>query len=194
MQINRRDTLALALSASLQPLALAKEVSGVTFEPQATVAGAALRLNGAGIRYKAVFKVYAAGLYLSQAATNVEGVLSAPGPKRMRVHMLREIDANELGKLLTKGMQENATRDEAMKALPAMLKMGELFASRKRLMPGEHFSIDFVPGSGTTILVNGQAALGPMKEPEFFSALMKIWLGNAPADFKLKDALLEGKP
>ena len=34
-------------------------------------------------------------------------------------------------------------------------------------------------------------ALGePFKEPEFFNALLGIWLGNAPADWKLKDALL----
>jgi hypothetical protein len=32
------------------------------------------------------------------------------------------------------------------------------------------------------ILVNGQATGQPIKEPEFYSALMKIWLGKAPAD------------
>ncbi|NCN72209.1 MAG: hypothetical protein GW907_13945, partial [Betaproteobacteria bacterium] len=31
------------------------------------------------------------------------------------------------------------------------------------------------------------------KEPEFFAALMSIWLGHSPADFKLKEALLGGK-
>ncbi|WP_365713489.1 chalcone isomerase family protein [Piscinibacter sp.] len=29
-----------------------------------------------------------------------------------------------------------------------------------------------------------------MKEPEFFSALLKIWLGHSPADAQLKEALL----
>ncbi|MGH8857241.1 MAG: chalcone isomerase family protein, partial [Polaromonas sp.] len=28
------------------------------------------------------------------------------------------------------------------------------------------------------------------KEPEFFNALMRIWLGPQPADWKLKDVLL----
>ena len=30
----------------------------------------------------------------------------------------------------------------------------------------------------------------PIKEVAFFNALMRIWLGPAPADWKLKDALL----
>jgi Chalcone isomerase-like len=168
----------------------AMDVSGVRFEPTATVAGKALKLNGAGTRYKLVFKVYAAGLYLSQPARTTEAVLAAPGPKRLLVSMLREIDANELGKLFVKGMSENATREENMKAIGGTLKMGELFAARKRLKVGESFSVDYLPGTGTTILINDRQEFGPVAEPEFFSALIKIWLGNAPADFKLKEALL----
>ena len=38
------------------------ELAGARFEPFTTVAGSRLLLNGAGIRYKAIFKVYAAGL------------------------------------------------------------------------------------------------------------------------------------
>ena len=45
-------------------------------------------------------------------------------------------------------------------------------------------------GVGTVIHVNGKPATEPIKEPEFFSALVKIWLGQSPADSMLKDALL----
>ena len=30
----------------------------------------------------------------------------------------------------------------------------------------------------------------PVKQPEFYASLMKIWLGHSPADAALKDALL----
>jgi hypothetical protein len=46
---------------------------------------------------------------------------------------------------------------------------------------------------GTVIMINGKPSVEPIKEPEFFSALVKIWLGQSPADSMLKDALL-GKP
>ena len=50
------------------------------------------------------------------------------------------------------------------------------------------------PGQGTTVLINGKASIEPIKEPEFFSALLRIWLGHAPADAQLKDALLGKAP
>jgi hypothetical protein len=69
-------------------------------------------------------------------------------------------------------------------------KLEEIFSARKRLAKGDSFFVDFVPGVGTTIVVNGKAASEPIVEPEFFKALMRIWLGPKPADDALKEALL----
>jgi hypothetical protein len=157
------------------------------------VRGARLALNGYGVRYKAVFKVYAAGLYLGKKAGTTEEVLAAPGPKRMTITMLRDIDSNELGKLFTRGVQDNAPKTEMSKLIPGLIKMGEIFSAQKKLLAGDVFTIDWVPGSGTVITVKGVPQGDAFKEPEFFNALMRIWLGPVPADWKLKDALL-GKP
>jgi len=192
--IRRLILMALASASLALPLAVhaadVTEVGGVKYDNSTTLGGAKLQLNGAGVRYKAVFKVYTAGLYLTAKATTPEAVLSASGPRRMHIVMLREINADELGKLFTKGMEQNASREEFSKVIPGVIKMGEMFAARKRLLAGDWFSIDYVPGVGSTILVNGKVETGPIKEPEFFAALMKIWLGKNPADSQLKDALL----
>ena len=185
--------IAALLALLLQPLgALAQtiEVAGVKYEPSADVGGAKLQLNGAGIRYKAVFKVYTAGLYLSTKANTPDAVMAATGPKRLHVQMLREIDGNELGKLFTKGMEQNASRDEFMKSINGVIRMGEVFSSRKSLASGENFWVDYIPGTGSTVWLNGKQMGEPIKEPEFFSALLRIWLGKSPADEQLKDALL----
>ena len=108
----------------------------------------------------------------------------------MKIVMLREIDANELGKLFTKGMEQNAPREEFSKSISGIMQMSDIFSSRKSLKAGDWFGVEWVPGTGTVILVNGQATGQPIKEPEFYSALMKIWLGKAPADAGLKEALL----
>jgi hypothetical protein len=192
-----RHLLATLIATSLCLPALAQsaasgavELSGVKYAAAANVANTPLALNGAGIRYKAVFKVYTAGLYLPAKAGTPEAVLAMPGPKRLHVVMLRDIDANELGKLFTDGMQKNATREEFGKSIPGTLKLAEVFAAKKRLVSGDSFTVDFVPGTGTVIAVNGKAATEPIAEPVFFTALMKIWLGANPADWQLKDALL----
>ncbi len=167
------------------------EVANVKYETGMDLAGQKLVLNGAGVRYKAIFKVYTAGLYLTHKASTTQEVLAAPGPKRIHISMLRDIDGNELGKLFTKGMEANAPRDEFIKCINGVLKLSEVFASRKQLNSGDSFSVDYVPGLGSTLLLNGKPLMTePIKEPEFFSALLRIWLGDKPADDALKDALL----
>jgi hypothetical protein len=195
--IRRSILLGATLMALLStPLAQAQttDVAGVKYDQSLQIAGSRLQLNGAGIRYKAIFKVYTAGLYLGAKAATPEAVLAAPGPKRMHIVMLRDIDANELGKLFTRGMQDNAPREEFSKSIAGTLRMSDLFSAKKKLATGENFSVDWVPGQGTTVLINGKAQGEPIKEPEFFSALVKIWLGHSPADAQLKEALLGKSP
>lgn len=187
-------TLFAAASASAQQPAVPVEVAGVRYDPQMTVAGSKLVLNGAGIRYKFIVKVYTAGLYLSAKAGTTDEVLGAPGPKRLHVVMLREINANDLGKLFTRGMQDNAPREEFAKSIPGTLRMADIFSAKKKLVAGEHFSVDWNPGVGTIVMVNGEVQGAPIKEPEFFRALLRIWLGPNPADAQLKDLLLGKAP
>ena len=165
-------------------------VADVKYDADASVNGTSLHLNGAGIRYKAVFKVYTAGLYLEKKAPTPQDVLALKGPKRMRIVMLREIDSAELGKLFSRGMEDNMDRAAFSKLVPGVMRMSQIFSEHKKLLPGEEFMIDWIPGTGTVLTVKGQVQGEPFKEPEFFNALLGIWLGPQPADWKLKDALL----
>jgi Chalcone isomerase-like len=178
----------IVLSAS--SIADVVEVNGVKFEDTIDLGGSKLVLNGAGTRYKAVFKVYAAGLYLGKKVTTPEEVLAAPGNKRISVTMLRDIDATELGKLFSRGIEDNMAKGEFSKLIPAILRMSQLFSDYKTLKAGDTFTIDWTPGSGTVMSIRGKPYGEPFKEPEFFNALARIWLGKSPADWKLKDALL----
>lgn len=168
-------------------------VSGVKFDDVSDVRGSKVQLNGAGLRYKAIFKVYAAGLYLPKKADTPEQVLAMPGAKRMTITTLREIDSSELGKLFSRGIEDNMDKAAFSRLIPGVARMGQIFAEHKKLNAGDNFMIDWVPGVGTVITVKGLQQDEPFKEPEFFNALLRIWLGPNPADWKLKDALL-GKP
>ena len=79
-------------------LAVPVEISGVKLDDPVDVRGTPLQLNGAGIRYKAIFKVYVAGLYLGKKAVTPEEAYAAPGPKRLTITLLRDIDSDVLGK------------------------------------------------------------------------------------------------
>jgi Chalcone isomerase-like len=179
--------LLLAVGLSGLP-ALAQQPAGT--RPGIELKGTALVHNGSGIRYKAVFKVYEASLYLTRKAATPDDVMAAPGPKRLHIQMLREIDAGELGKLFTRGVEDNALKGEMSRLVPGLIRMGQVFSDQKKLKSGDTFSIDWIPGQGTLITVKGVQQGEPFKEPEFFAALMRIWLGSSPADWQLKDALL----
>jgi hypothetical protein len=180
---------AFALAA---PAALAQTVtvSGVKYDETIDFRGAKLRLNGAGVRYKFVVKVYTAGLYLPRKAATTDEVLAMTGPKKMSITMLRDIDSGELGKLFTRGVEDNMEKGAFSKLIPGLVRMSQLFSDVKMLHAGDTFTIEWVPGTGTVVTVKGQPQGEPFKEPEFFNALLRIWLGPSPADWKLKDALL----
>lgn len=197
MPFTRRRTLQWGALALLLCLALPAPAStdpttaaGVKFEPTLDLGGSKLQLNGAGVRYKAVFKVYAAGLYLEKKASTPAEVYALRGPKRISVTMLRDIDSTELGKLFSRGMEDNMDKAAFSKLIPGVLRMSQIFSEHKKLMAGEQFVVDWLPGTGTQVTVKGVPQGEPFKEPEFFNALLGIWLGSQPADWKLKDALL----
>lgn len=194
MNLIKKLTLAAITGLlALNTLAATLEIHGVKLEDTAEVHGTRLQLNGAGTRYKGPFKVYVAGLYLNKKAATPAEVVNQAAAKRLSVTMVRDIDAAELGKLLTRGMEDNMGKGEMSKLIPGLMRMSQIFSEQKKMVAGDNFLIEWIPGTGSVITVKGQVQGEPFKEPEFFKALMSIWLGPAPADWKLKDALLGSK-
>lgn len=181
---------ASAPASAAAPLPPGIDIDGIRFPHTVDAGGTALRLNGAGIRYRLMFKVYAAGLYLAAPARSTEAVLAAPGPKRIHMVMLRSIDLNSFGRMISDGIVKNATKHEFLQALPAVQRMGEISAQYKHLEPGESITIDWTPGSGGTLSVKGRLEAGPYPDVGFFNAMAKMWLGAEPADERLKEAML----
>jgi hypothetical protein len=169
------------------------EINGVKIPNSVTVAGTSLQLNGAGTRYKGPFKIYVADLYTTQKVNSLDELIAAPGPKRLTLTMLREVESGPFGKLLTRGVEDNVPKNEMSKLVPGLIRMGDIFTSVKVQNVGDVIYMDWIPGTGMVITAKGKVQGEPFKEPEFYRAMMSIWLGNSPADFKLKEALLKGK-
>ena len=168
----------------------ATELHGVKIEDTITVAGTKLQLNGAGTRYKGPFKVFVGDMYTTKKVGSLEELVAAPGPKRLTMVFLREIEAGPFGKLLTRGVEDNVPRNEMSKLVPGLIRMGDIFTVNKVLVPGDVITLDWIPGTGMVVTAKGKVQGEPFKEPEFFKAIMSIWFGPVPADFKLKDAML----
>ncbi len=199
--MNRRSHLVHALSvgaaSALGLLALPAQaqvtLAGVKFDPEVTVAGQKLQLNGAGVRFRLVFKVYAAGFYTPTKVTTNEAAIRASGVKRMQLVALRDVSGDEFGKLFSRSMEANANREEFSKSIAGVIRMGQIFADARNFKQNDIILLDYIPGTGTVISHRGKQMGEPIKESEFNNLLLKIWFGPKPVDEPLRQALLGGQ-
>ena len=187
---NQCLTLVAGVVLSLNTLAATVDVAGVKLEDAVDVQGAKLQLNGAGVRYKVIFKVYVAALYLGKKATTAQEAYAAPGPKRLSITLLRDIDADTLNKSITEAFENNTPPDEIARFTPGVSRIRQALSDQKKLLAGDNFTIDGIPDTGTILTIKGVQQGEPMKGDQLFNALIRAWLGPKPADLKLKDALL----
>ncbi len=176
-----------------QPALAQSTLAGVTFDKEVTVGGQKLQLNGAGVRFKVIFKVYAAALYTPTKVTTNEAVIRATGARRLHLVALRDVGGDEFGKLFTRSMEANASREEFAKSITNVIRMGQIFADARSFKEKDVILVDNVPGIGTVISHRGKQMGDAFKEPEFASLMMKIWFGPKPADEPLRQALLGGQ-
>ncbi len=184
--------LALLVSASV-PVWPATEVQGVKFQDSTKLGAAELVLNGAGLRARFFFKVYAMGLYLPQRATTTEAVLAQKGSKRIEIVTLRELSARQFTEALVDGIQKNHSDSELAGLKGAIDEFSAAMLAVGTAPKGALVQIDFTSDSGTRLVFNGEPRGKAIPGEAFFSALLKIWLGEHPAADDLKAELL-GKP
>ncbi len=177
------------LATTLHGAAVAAPTS-TRFEPSAQLAGARLQLNGAGTRFKAIFKVYDMALYTQKKVGTADELMALAGPKRLQFTALRELPGTDLGRLFVKGMSENSPREAVQKHTLSTMRLIEIFSGRSKLAAGDTFAMDYVPGKGTQFYIQGQPQGEPVGDAEFFGMVLGIWFGPSPADRELKDALL----
>ena len=174
--------------------AQAAEFDGVKVAQKAAVGKSELILNGAGVRHKLMtVPVYVGALYLAGPKRTAKEVLADPGPKRVLMHVLIEdLTAKELIASLNDAIAANLIPAEIALIEKRLLELNRMMASIGSLKRGGVVHIDFLPGTGTLITVNGVERL-TIRGDDFFRALLRIWIGTKPVDGRLRDALLGAK-
>jgi Chalcone isomerase-like len=172
---------------SLQASAL--ELAGVKVDDSAKVGNATLRLNGAGIRTKFFFKVYVGALYLNEKTHDAGKVLDESGAKRVAMIMLRGLSSKRLLKAFNEGMDANNSPAE-LAALDARIRdFSDIFRTTDEVKEGDLITLDYLPGEGTRVSINGTEK-GRVTGAKFFRALLRVWLGDHPVDGDLKEGML----
>lgn len=171
------------------PAASALEIEGVQVPDHASVGGANLVLNGAGLRTKLFFKVYVGSLYLPAKATTTQAVL-AQSPRRIQMNLLRDLTAKQLVDSLNEGITANTTDAERAAIKSQIEALETIMRSFNETKEGSVVTLDYV-GDVTHIGLDG-IERGAIGGEAFNRALTNIWIGTHPAQSDLKKALLGG--
>src|SRR5437773_6360358 len=177
------------LAVTIGFAAIAADVGGVKLDDKARVGGQELVLNGAGIRTRAVFKVYVGSLYLPAKTTTVDGVL-AKGPRRIQLNLLRDLSGDQLSDAVNDGLKESNSPADVEAVKSGTDQFIAILKSMGALKEGSIITLDFVEGA-TKIGFDG-APKGSVPGEPFNRALTKIWIGDNPVQPDLKKAMLGG--
>ena len=165
---------AAVLTASL---ALANiDVGGVDFKSQDSVENTRVELNGAGLRTRLTFKVYAMGLYLRQPTSSPAAVLDDAGVKRIRIVMIRDLKGKQFADALLAGLERNHDSVTLAALKPATDALLTGIMSSGEAKAGTELILDQLASGATRLLINGQVQGSDIADPAFYPALLRIWL------------------
>ena len=171
-------------ASTLHKAALARELEGATLADTLKAGEKTLKLNGLGLRKKAMFKVYVGGLYLESPSKDAGAILASDQAKAIRLHFLRDLKKGQLVEAFQEGFDANAKDKAAQKA--AFDKMLALVPDVKE---GSTLTFTYLPGKGTTLQV-ADKELGAFEGKGFADAVFSIWLGPKPPSEDLRKGML----
>ena len=176
--------LAVSPVSTLGTVAVAAELSGVTLPDTLKVGEKTLKLNGLGLRKKAMFKVYVGGLYLESPSKDARAILASDQAKAIRLHFLRDLTKAQLVEAFQEGFAANAKDTVAQKAT-----FDKMLALVPDVKTGSTLTFIYLPGKGTTLQV-ADKELGVFEGKGFADAVFSIWLGAKPPSEDLRKGML----
>ena len=164
----------------------AMEISGVQLPEQITLAHTELQLNGAGVRSKFFIDLYVGSLYLTAANSDAAQIIDAD-QSAIRLNITSGmITADKMRGAITEGF-DDATEGKTAPIQSQIDAFMALFS--EEIKEGDQFTLATSKGSGVTAYKNN-IAKATIEGEAFRQALLKIWLGDEPAQSSLKKAML----
>ena len=191
--MNKAMIYRIVLVASLLLASIAApaaEIQGVKFEDSIRLADTRLELNGVGLRGVVFIKGYVAGLYVPQKTADAEALIQQKGPKSMLLHMLRRAEAHDFIDAFDHGLRKNLKEDQLLFMAPRMEQLSRTMTEVGTVNKGDVVALDLGAGGSTRIAINGAVRGSAIFGPDFYSAILRIFIGERPVDQGLKKGLL----
>lgn len=175
---------ALMMSFTLQ----AMEVAGVSIPQTLKLEDSSLELNGAGIRRKFFMDLYVGSLYVETKSSDAAAIINSEHPVAIQLDIISGMITSErMVDTVNEGFE--VATDGKMDHLRERLN-SFLAVFNEKIETGDQFVMKMVPGKGLSAYKNGKY-LTTVEGNDFGQTLLSIWLGEKPADRKLKKGLLD---
>ncbi len=149
-------------------------------------------LNGLASYQDLGGEMFIAALYAENPTSSSNMLLDSKEKKSMELRITADrYSARRLNKMWIEGMAINNPGSVLTEQAQNMIEFTSMI--KKKLMAGDILTIENVPGEGTNVSVNG-VKLGTIKAEDFFSMLLRTWIGSIPlsSDFR-RELLQKGK-
>jgi hypothetical protein len=176
--------LVMLAASTHHTAAVAAQLEGATLADTLKAGDKTLKLNGLGLRKKAMFKVYVGGLYLESPSKDAGAILASDQAKAIRLHFLRDLTKAQLVEAFQEGFEANAKDKAAQKAA-----FDKILALVPDVKAGSTLTFTYLPGKGTTLQL-ADKDLGVFEGKGFADAVFSIWLGSKPPSEDLRKGML----
>ena len=184
-----KNLLLTAMAALTFNLAHAVELEGFKFDDKIKLGNADLVVNGAGVRSK-FGKRYVMVLYLPAKATDTKAVLATQGPKRVAISLIKDVSGSTFAGAVSGGINDNSSDAEKAALKDRIKQLSDTVAAIDEIKAGTSIVFDWIPEKGTVLTIGGQMKGKEIPGEDFYAGLLKVWLGEDPAQNDLKQALL----
>jgi len=181
--------LVLVAAMLLTPLSAdALTVEGKEYPPTMEVEGRTLKLVGAGVREKTIFKIdiYTMGVYFENMTCNHLKLIHTDEAKVIFMDFVRDIPGDKMMANL-KGNFEQRLSDDATEELKKKVR-DFVGIFREEIKDKTRVKVVYVPGKGTSTFINGKQQ-GPIVPGRDFQKVMwSIWFdGDTCCPYLLED-------
>ncbi|TYT75861.1 chalcone isomerase family protein [Desulfobotulus mexicanus] len=177
----------LAVCLMAIPAMANQKVGGVDLSGTMILEGENLILNGAGIRKRAFMNLYVGALYVKEKSSNATTLINADAPMAIRLHITSGMITRErMLDAINEGF-DAATGGNITPIKPQIDTLNGFF--NDEIKDGDLIELAYTPASGVIMSKNGETR-GSIEGLDFKKALFAIWLGDKPADNRLKRDML----
>ncbi len=155
------------------------------------VVNAQSQLNGISLYRYLNKEFFIAALYTEETGSSADQLLSSEKPMKMVMRVtVKRWKPKTFKQMWIRDLSLNNELESQPELARQLVEFTDLL--KENLTTGDEIVVSYSPGSGTTLMLN-QQEIEQLRGKEFFNAVLRAWIGNAPPSRQFQSEILGEK-